>query len=218
MNTLIFFDINGTIIKRDERTDLPYAYAIDKYLKTENAMQGVDTSARSDKDVFIEVLAKFDMSFSEPVWLEFLAFYKQELEQFKDTDIWRENVDVVSFIKKLSKKNYTLALISGELTMGAEFKLKKIGVWEYFLTGGFGEDGLKRFDIADCALKKINEIKNTEFEKVFVIGDTVLDILTARHLGAKSIAITTGSHSKEKLLSENPDYCIDTFSEIEPLF
>lgn len=218
MASLIFFDINGTIIKRDERTDIPYQNAIDTFLNTQNAMAGVDTSARSDKDVFMEVINKLGQSFTEEKWLKFLDLYEQELEGFKSTDVWRENADALSFIEKLSKTNHKLSLITGELSIGAQYKLEKIGVWKYFPTGGFGEDGLRRFDIADTALEKAKNLYGNTYDNIFVIGDTCLDIRTARHLGAKVISITTGSHSKEKLEGENPDYIIDFFKEIENLF
>lgn len=218
MGSLIFFDINGTIIKRDERTDVPYQNAIDLFLDAKNAMEGVDTSARSDKDVFIEVLDKFGQGITEEKWLKFHALYEKQLEEFKSTDVWRENADAIDFIHKLSETDHKLSLISGELSIGARYKLEKIGVWKYFSTGGFGEDGLRRFDIADTALTKAKELFGNTYDDIFIIGDTCLDIQTARHLGAKVISITTGSHSREKLMSENPDYIIDCFKEIENLF
>ncbi len=217
MNTLLFFDINGTLIKRDERTDLPYSNAVNAFLGTENAMKGVDTSARSDKDVFMEVLKRHKMDFNQRKWEEFLILYTSELKRFAGTDVWRTNADAVPFVRALHDAGYTMALISGELSIGAEFKLKKIGIWNCFQAGGFGEDGLKRFDIADSALSRVMAMNNLPFDSIYVIGDTVLDIQTARHLGAKSIAITTGSHSRVKLLSEEPDYCIDMFSELKDL-
>lgn len=218
MTSLIFFDINGTIIKRDERTDIPYQNAIDIFLATQDSMNGVDTSARSDKDVFIEVLSKFGQSFTEEKWLEFLSLYEKQLKDFRSTDVWRENADALSFIEKLSKTNHKLSLITGELSIGAQYKLEKIGVWKYFPTGGFGEDGLRRFDIADTALEKAKNLYGNTYDNILVIGDTCLDIRTARHLGAEVISITTGSHSREKLEGENPDYIIDSFKEIEHLF
>lgn len=218
MSSLIFFDINGTIIKRDERTDIPYQKAVDLFLGVKNGMEGVDTSARSDKDVFIEVLHNHDQSFTEEKWLIFLKLYENQLEIFKETDVWRENADVKDFIFELSKTDHKLSLITGELSIGARYKLEKIDVWRFFPTGGFGEDGLKRFDIADIALKKAMNIYGDTYDNIYVIGDTCLDIRTARHLGAKIISITTGSHSREKLESENPDYIIDLFKEIKELF
>ncbi len=218
MASLIFFDINGTIIKRDERTDIPYKKALNLLLNVENSMDGVDTSARSDKDVFMEVLDNHGHSFSEEKWEEFVELYKQQLELFKATDVWRENVDAVSFIDKLSKTDYKLSLITGEFSMGACRKLEKIGVWHHFPVGGFGEDGLRRFDIAEVALKRVQGLYNDKFDDIYIIGDTLLDIKTARHIGAKVISITTGSNTREELMTESPDYIIDRFEEIEHLF
>lgn len=217
MDKLIFFDINGTIIKRDKRTDIPYSKAVSLLLNRENPMEGVDTSARSDKDVLMEVLQNHDKAFNENIWSQFLDLYKKQLEKFKSTDVWRENADAIGFIEKLSKKDYNLSLITGELSIGAKYKLEKLGVWKYFPTGGFGEDGLRRFDIAETALEKSKKIYN-EPSEIYIIGDTILDIKTARHLGAKVISITTGSNTREELERENPDYLIDSFNEIEGLF
>jgi phosphoglycolate phosphatase-like HAD superfamily hydrolase len=214
MKTLVFFDINGTIIKRDSRTDIPFAQAVDEFFNIQNGMEGVDTTARSDKDVLMEVLDNFKIPFSENLWKGFLNKYEKKLEEFKKTDVWRENADAVAFIKKLHDKGFMLSLISGELSIGAKYKLEKIDVWKYFPTGGFGEDGLRRFDIADSALKKALEHYSEKPDKIIVIGDTVLDIQTARHLGAQVISITTGSHSREKLESESPDFIVDKFSEL----
>ncbi len=217
-NTLLLFDINGTLITRDERTDIPYSNAMNTVLGTTNAMSGVDTSARSDKDVFIEVLQRHGKKFDDLLWDTFLTRYRTQLEHFYDTDVWRANADAVPFVRALHQKGYTLALISGELAIGAEFKLKKIGIWDCFIAGGFGEDGLRRFDIADTSLRKVKKASEKDFSSLYVLGDTILDIQTARHLNAKSIAITTGSHSREKLMAEKPDYCIDKFEEIHSLF
>lgn len=218
MNRLIFFDINGTIIERDSRTDLPYEYALNKLLKVDHSMAGVNTSARSDKDVFMEVLANFKLDFSETLWTTFVGLYKEQLEIFKSTDVWRENVDAKSFIERLSKTQDYLSMITGELSLGAAYKLEKLGVWHYFPTGGFGEDALTRFGIAEAALAKARLHYGLDFDEIIVIGDTLLDIQTARHIGAKVISITTGSNSRQELESENPDHLIDRFEEIEHLF
>ncbi len=218
MSTLIFFDINGTLIKRDARTDLPYTYALNKLLGVENSMDGINTSARSDKDVFLEALEKQDRQFSETLWSEFLVLYQEQLEQFKTSDVWRENVDAISFVEKLSSVLPTLSLITGELSIGAQYKLEKLGIWNHFPTGGFGEDDLTRFGIADRALEKAIAHYGQTFDQLIIIGDTLLDIKTARHLGAKVISITTGSNTKEELQTLSPDMIIDSFAELTDNF
>lgn len=218
MSTLIFFDINGTLIKRDVRTDLPYTYALNKLLQVEDSMDGINTSARSDKDVFMEALDKKTLKFSEKLWAQFLGLYQEQLEIFKSSDVWRENADAIDFVETLSKKVSTFSLITGELSIGAEYKLEKLGIWNYFPTGGFGEDALTRFGIADCALEKAIVHYKQTFDQLIIIGDTLLDIKTARHLGAKVISITTGSNTREELESLSPDMIIDCFADLEDDF
>ncbi len=208
------FDINGTLIKRDSRTDLPFEHAVNQLLNITNALEGVNTSARSDKDVLMEILQKHGFEFSESLWQEFLVLYRKQLEAFKDTDVWRENSTAVSFVKSLQEKGYPMVLITGELSIGAEYKLSKLGIWNCFATGGYGEDGLKRFDIAETALRKAKEHYGTDFEDITIIGDTILDIKTARHLGAKVISITTGSNTRDELAEHEPDMIIDGFEEV----
>ncbi len=218
MKALFFFDINGTIIERDARTDQPYREALDQCLNITDSMADVDNSARSDQDVFREVLSKHNISYSDAVWQSFLALFKAKLDIYKASDIWRQNVDAVPFIKKLAKSPHQLALITGELQIAAQYKLARVGVWQYFATGGFGDDGLTRFAIAEAALKKAKTLYGNHYDDIYVIGDTLLDIKTARHIGAKIISITTGSNSRAELAALKPDYLIDRFSEIEELF
>jgi phosphoglycolate phosphatase-like HAD superfamily hydrolase len=218
MKALIFFDINGTLIKRDSRTDIPYARAIDLCLGITDGMKDVNTSARSDKDVFMEVLEKSGIEFSEALWIDFLGLYETQLQAFNTTDVWRENADAVPFVEALSKTTHKMSMITGELRIGAAYKLKKIGIWDAFETGGFGEDGLTRFEIADVAMQQALERFGNDFDEMFVIGDTLLDIKTARHLGAKIISIATGSNTKEELATLSPDYLIESFEEIDHLF
>lgn len=47
------------------------------------------------------------------------------------------------------------------------------------------------------------------------VGDMVEDIQAAREAKVKSIAVSWGLHSREKLVNENPDYIVDSFSELE---
>jgi phosphoglycolate phosphatase-like HAD superfamily hydrolase len=215
MSCLVFFDVNGTIVERDEKTDLPYKVAVNNVLGLENAMEGIDNAARSDQDVFYEILENNNIEYTEALWEEFLDEYEYQLKKFSETDIWRENVDAVEFINKLAKGDCKLMLITGELKIGAKYKLRKIGVWDYFVDGGFGEDDEKRFKIAEEALRKAKEIYKIDFDQIFVIGDTILDIQTARHINGKVISITTGANTREELAQENPDYLIDRFSDLD---
>jgi phosphoglycolate phosphatase-like HAD superfamily hydrolase len=218
MKSLIFFDINGTIIERDGSTDLPYIEAANELLFVDNSMLNIDNSARSDMDVFREILKNHDIEYSDGLWNQFLVIYEKKLKKYSTTNIWRINKDAKSFIEKLSKTNHKISMITGELKIGSRYKLEKTGVWQYFNVGGFGEDHISRFGIAEVALKKATSFYENDFDEIYVIGDTLLDIKTARHIGAKIISITTGSNTRKELETLNPDYIIDKFKKIEHLF
>ena len=53
-----------------------------------------------------------------------------------------------------------------------------------------------------------------EKEKTFYVGDTVGDIKEARLAGVKTVAVTWGWHSKEKLETASPDYLIETPNDL----
>lgn len=217
MSDLIFFDINGTIIERDNRTDLPYIEAANELLYTDNSMKDVNNAARSDMDVFREILINHNVEYTKALWENFLQIYEKKLEKYKTTDIWRVNKDAKKFIEKLSKTEHRLGIITGELKLGAKYKLEKIDVWKHFPIGGFGEDNVSRFGIAEVALEKAKEYYD-DFDNVYVIGDTTLDIATARHINAKIISIATGANTKKELKYYEPDYLITRFRKIKKLF
>lgn len=213
MAKLILFDINGTLIERDQRTDQAFNWAIDECLGLKNSMSGVDNLARSDRDVFLEVIRNHHIAYNDQLWQDFLVNYEQQLNVCLSSDIWRVNADAQPFVKRASQVA-DLALITGELSIGARYKLTKIGLWQYFPVGGFGEDGLKRFDIASTAYKKATMHYQRSYDDVFVIGDTVLDIKTARHIGAKVISIATGGATYQELQAHQPDYLIRSYAEL----
>ncbi len=214
MDTLVFFDINGTLIARDERTDIPYALAVDELIGKPDTMKGVDSSARSDRDVLQEVLRRFGFPYRDSLWTQFLQLYEKKLDEYRLTDVWRPNGDALDYVAYLLDRPVCLGLISGELQIGARYKLEKLGIWQHFPVGGFGEDGLRRYDIAEAALKKAEIHYGQRFARIYIIGDTLQDIRTARHLGAKVISIATGSNSRAELAGLKPDHLIDRFAEL----
>lgn len=54
-------------------------------------------------------------------------------------------------------------------------------------------------------------------EEIAFVGDSTIDIATARHAGMVSIAATWGYHDLDQLISERPDHRIDQISELPPI-
>jgi phosphoglycolate phosphatase-like HAD superfamily hydrolase len=93
-------------------------------------------------------------------------------------------------------------LLTGNTAAGARAKLEYYGLQEFFDGGAFSRDTAPRTDIASRALAAVRSRfpdAAIEPEHVFVVGDTPHDIDCARAIGARAIAVATGTYGIEAL-------------------
>jgi phosphoglycolate phosphatase-like HAD superfamily hydrolase len=101
--------------------------------------------------------------------------------------------------------------LTGNVRQGAKQKLAHFGLWDIFAgLGGFGDHHFDRDDVARSALTCLNRHIGTQVEpsRVWVIGDTPLDVKCARAIGAKAVAVATGWHSLDELRQTDADICL----------
>jgi phosphoglycolate phosphatase-like HAD superfamily hydrolase len=103
-----------------------------------------------------------------------------------------------------------LGLLTGNIRLGAEIKLRHFDLWETFQTGGFADDHEERDKIAAVARHRGSRILNEDLraDQVLVIGDTPLDIRCGRAIGAKVLAVATGGATFEELKKHAPDWAV----------
>lgn len=68
-------------------------------------------------------------------------------------------------------------------------------------------------DMVDLILHETDTPK----EEALVVGDTIFDIMMGKNAGVKTCGVTYGNHTREKLLTSNPDYLVDDFSQLATL-
>ena len=104
------------------------------------------------------------------------------------------------------KKDHLLAVISSNGSKTIRKMLDLFGFSPYF-EEIFGSDFLfSKKEKIDHALAKYD----ISPQKTFYIGDTTGDIAEARAAGVRSVAVTWGWHSREKLIAARPDFLVDT--------
>jgi phosphoglycolate phosphatase-like HAD superfamily hydrolase len=113
---------------------------------------------------------------------------------------------------------YLNALLTGNLSVAAEIKLRHIDVWKYFENAPniFGEISHDRRELARDALSRVNEFLGAEVKphQFIVIGDTPNDIACARAIGAKVVSVATGrNHPREALFEFHPDVLLDDLED-----
>jgi phosphoglycolate phosphatase len=109
-----------------------------------------------------------------------------------------------------------LGLLTGNIKLGAELKLRRFGLWDIFQFGGFADDNEDRNQIAAAAFERGKRVlgKNLRAEEIVVIGDTPFDIRCGKFIGAKVLAVATGGATLEELKKHKPDWAVEDLTHI----
>ena len=115
-----------------------------------------------------------------------------------------------------SEESLTLGLLTGNWRESAMMKLDYFGIRQYFSDGSFADDSAIREDLVPIAVRRLQPLmpEPPEPSRVYVIGDTPLDVACARPFGARTVAVATGFHSTEELKQASPDRIFEDFSEV----
>ena len=125
---------------------------------------------------------------------------------------------VLELLERLkSRQHLVLALLTGNVSRGAQLKLEHYGVWHFFEFGAFADDHQDRNRLGPFARARAKEKHDREFSasEIDVIGDTPRDIACGKALGARTIAVATGTWSRDQLSQYHPDFLIDDLSNVE---
>src|SRR5207245_5271713 len=109
---------------------------------------------------------------------------------------------VLQLLEKLkSRRHLVLALLTGNVSRGAQLKLEHYGVWHFFEFGAFADDHQDRNRLGSFARARAREIHGREFSasQIDVIGDTPRNIACGKAIGARTIAVATGKWSRQQL-------------------
>ncbi|MCX5837210.1 MAG: HAD family hydrolase [Deltaproteobacteria bacterium] len=194
---LFLFDFDGVLA---DSLDL-YAEAVTRCLER------IGTPIIQDRE---DYLALFEGNFYESMaarGVDLAAFARaaKEIMPGIDYDAMRPFGGLLPVLESL-KKDHLLAVISSNGSKTIRKMLDRFGFDPYFQEV-LGSDFLfsKREKI-DHALAKYG----IPPERTFYIGDTTGDIAEARAAGVRTVAVTWGWHSRERLVAARPDVLVET--------
>jgi len=112
---------------------------------------------------------------------------------------------------------FALGLLTGNLERTARIKLAPFGLNEYFPIGAYGSDSPERNELGPIAQQRAQEHFGRTFpaNEIWVVGDTGRDIAAARALGARALAVATGSYTVEALEQHSPDAALPDLGATE---
>ena len=110
-----------------------------------------------------------------------------------------------------------LGLETGNFREAAFIKLNRYGLDAFFEDGGFGGDHSERHQVIAAAISSSqrNFGQTYGLGNVFLIGDSPSDIQAGNANEVRTLAVATGSYSKEDLARFNPSYVLPDLSDTE---
>ena len=84
-----------------------------------------------------------------------------------------------------------------------------------FQFGVYGTASKNRNDLGPLALSKYRDMAGEDIDPadVVIIGDTVNDVLVAKHIGAKCIITLTGRSTYDEVAPHQPEYIFNDLSD-----
>lgn len=213
---ICLFDIDGTLLASGGAGKAAMEAALAEEFQVPLRDHGVPYSGRTDRSIGNDLLTAHDLHVSEDSWQRLRAGYLQRLPASLARHQGCVLPGIASLLAHLSgNDDFAVGLLTGNIRDGARIKLGHYGLFDYFAFGGFGDDHFDRDDVAREALSAVHQHLNgsVDHDRIWVIGDTPLDVRCARSIGARAAAVATGWHSIEELAASAPDVLLADLSD-----
>ena len=214
---LCLFDIDGTLIHSGGAGIHALKVALKERFGIQDDLADTEIAGMTDSGIVISILKKHQLPASNENVTAFLDSYVHFLSLELPRRKGKLLPGVLQLLEKLkTRKHLVLALLTGNISRGARLKLEHYGVWHFFEFGAFADDHHDRNKLGSFARARARERHGREFSanEIDVIGDTPRDIACGKAIGARTIAVATGTWTREQLAEHHPDFLIDDLSDV----
>jgi phosphoglycolate phosphatase-like HAD superfamily hydrolase len=215
---LLLFDIDGTLITSGGAGEAALKDAMRSRFDVEEDLDGIILAGATDARIARELLQKHSIAVSAENVVALLDTYLGHLDERIGRHDGKLLPGILPLLNALSERSdAVLALLTGNVSRGAEIKLTHYGVWDFFEFGAFADDHHDRNELGKFARARALERHGEEFppSRIYVIGDTPKDIECGRAIGAFTVAIATGHYSSAELRDHAPDFLFEDLSDTE---
>ncbi len=210
-NKLVILDLDGTLLN----TIGDLAHCCNHML----SLRGLDPHSYDEYCTFVGngVTRLVERALPEHLrTAEYVASARKDFVEYYYNNIDSHTVvykGVAEMIKALAEAGVTLAVASNKFHDGTVRLIERFfGQYEWSAIYGNREDFPLKPDpaIVDLIVEQCGATK----EKTFMIGDSGVDIKTAKDAGVHSIGVTWGFRDREELTENGAEYIVDTPEDI----
>ncbi len=218
---LLLWDIDGTILHTGKAGETALGHALKSLHGISKGLQGLEIAGRTDKWIVEELLAREGLPHGEPEIVRFLDVYVERLAEELPRRQGGLHPGILGILEEGHRReDIVQGLLTGNIEKGARLKLSRYGVNHFFEFGAFADDSPARNELGPHAKRRARDRHGEEFppERIYIIGDTPHDVACARAIGARAIAVATGSFSVEQLQACGADAVFTDLGHPEKFF
>ena len=206
MKTVLFWDIDGTLLTTGRAGMFAWEEAASELVGRSIDLQRLSTAGLTDFAVGRSILELLKLPLDRDVLVRMVRSYETRLPAAlprRKGRVFQGVAEVLRYARD-ERTDVTSHLLTGNTAAGARAKLSYYGIWDLFSGGAFAEEPDTRVDIARRALRTITNRQSISLDRVFVLGDTPHDVACGKAIGAKTIAVATGSFTASELREYDP--------------
>ena len=218
MIRLVLFDIDGTLVHTGGAGTAAFTQTFAKHFHLHHGTEKMKFAGRTDVSLVREFFKIHGLAEAPGNFDLFFEHYVFWLEHILEKNGGETCRGVRQFLRDLQAlpASPVLGLLTGNIRLGAEIKLRHFGLWELFQFGGFADDHEDRNHIAVAALERGRRVlgKDLQPQEIIVIGDTPFDVRCGKFIGAKTLAVATGGAKLAELRKHDADWTVEDLTHI----
>lgn len=220
--TVLLFDIDGTLQTSAGTGRTAFRRTLQHMVGDETLAEGIGFSGRLDWGIWREVLSVAGYSHDEvdAQIQDYFRHYVAELAALLAEDDHPKPTllpGVARLLETLAAEDeFLLGVVTGNIESAAWLKLGYTGIAPYFWFGAFGSEAWERAALPTLALQRAARFANGyafQGAEAVVIGDTVHDIACAKAVGARVVAVATGTNTMAELEAAGADVVLPTLED-----
>ena len=218
MVRLVLFDIDGTLVHTGRAGSQAFAKTFATEFNARDGIEKINFPGRTDISLVREFFSYHNIPATPENFQRFFDRFVFWLDQMVAQGNGGPCRGVPEFLDELRALPHPpmLGLLTGNIRLGAEIKLRHFGLWETFLFGGFADDHEDRDHIAVAALERGRRVlgKDLQPQEIVVVGDTPFDVRCGKFIGAKTLAVATGGAKLEDLKPHAADWTVADLTQV----
>jgi len=204
MSVVVLFDIDGTLITTGGVGRRAIELAFEELYGSKDACSHFRFDGMTDRAIARQGLTALGQEPTAEEIDRLIAAYVKHLERTvaeAPGESYRIHDGMLEAIELCEQHGFATGLGTGNIREGARLKLARVGIFDRFPFGGFGDDHEERDRLLAAGKRRGAERLGLAFEEahVVVIGDSPRDVSAAKAIGAACIGVGTGSSSAARL-------------------